>query len=177
MGNYNFRVFPEPFWADNRPSPNPFFRPKGQKPEAAKEPDTTQNITPAGPMCPPQCPPMSQPICPPVFSPIASPMVPPVYPPIAPPGFDPQFPPQCPPQFPPCPEPMPFYQQPPYSPVFAPLSMRLAHAYVPWQYYNVVYGTSEALDKGTLFPELFQPQGVYGHCEGPQPCGGVYYDC
>jgi hypothetical protein len=32
-----------------------------------------------------------------------------------------------------------------------------------------------------MFPELFQPQGVYGPCEGPQPCytyfpgGGVPY--
>lgn len=55
---------------------------------------------------------------------------------------------------------------------------RLAHAYVPWQYFNVVYCPAEALNKGTLFPELYMPQGQYGPCEGPKPCrlafgGGV----
>ena len=60
---------------------------------------------------------------------------------------------------------------------------RLAHAYVPCQYYNVIYSTDEALCKGTIFPELVQPQGTYGPCEGREPCytyfpeGGVPYGC
>lgn len=36
--------------------------------------------------------------------------------------------------------------------------MVLAHAYVPWQYYNKAFCPEEALMKGTLFPELW---GVY----------------
>ncbi|MDD4665981.1 MAG: spore coat associated protein CotJA [Clostridia bacterium] len=59
---------------------------------------------------------------------------------------------------------------------------RLAHAYVPWQYYNAVFSPAEALHRGTLFPELCMPQGEYGPCEGPRPCkvyfgGGVPYGC
>jgi len=46
----------------------------------------------------------------------------------------------------------------------------LGHAYVPWQFYGGVYNPQEALSKGTLFPELNQPQGEYGPCEGPKPC-------
>lgn len=37
-------------------------------------------------------------------------------------------------------------------------NMMLAHAYVPWQFYERTYCPSEALMKGTLFPELY---GVY----------------
>ncbi|MCE5285224.1 MAG: spore coat associated protein CotJA [Pelosinus sp.] len=37
-------------------------------------------------------------------------------------------------------------------------NMRLAHAYVPWQCYTKAFSPCEALNKGTLFPELF---GVY----------------
>lgn len=36
--------------------------------------------------------------------------------------------------------------------------MQLAHAYVPWQYYDKAFSPHEALMKGTLFPELY---GVY----------------
>lgn len=36
--------------------------------------------------------------------------------------------------------------------------MMLAHAYVPWQYYEQAFSPREALMKGTLFPELW---GVY----------------
>jgi len=164
LRNYTFKVYPEQRWADNsKASPNPFFKPKGQRP-IANEPDTTQTMTP-------EILPIPQNPCinPPTIGG-------PICPPMSPPTFEPQLPPLA----PPCPGPTtPFYQQPPYpyAPVFAPLSMRLAHAYVPWQYYNVVYGASEALEKGTLFPELCQPQGIYGPCEGPQPCGGVYYGC
>lgn len=35
---------------------------------------------------------------------------------------------------------------------------RLAHAYVPWQFYCKAYNPHEALHRGTLFPELY---GVY----------------
>lgn len=43
----------------------------------------------------------------------------------------------------------------------------LARAYVPFQIMNQVYSPKEALDKGTLFPELYRPyhmegKGVYG---------------
>lgn len=36
--------------------------------------------------------------------------------------------------------------------------MMLAHAYVPWQYYEKAFCPEEALMRGTLFPELY---GVY----------------
>ena len=36
--------------------------------------------------------------------------------------------------------------------------MKLAHSYVPWQYYEKAFSPHEALMKGTLFPELY---GVY----------------
>ena len=39
-----------------------------------------------------------------------------------------------------------------------PKPVILAHAYVPWQCYNQAFSPSEALMKGTLFPELW---GVY----------------
>lgn len=34
----------------------------------------------------------------------------------------------------------------------------LAHSYTPWQYYKKAFSPAEALNKGTLFPELY---GVY----------------
>lgn len=37
-------------------------------------------------------------------------------------------------------------------------NMRLAHSYVLWQCYHKAFSPCEALNKGTLFPELF---GVY----------------
>ncbi|MDF2876042.1 MAG: hypothetical protein K0R22_2725 [Sporomusa sp.] len=39
-----------------------------------------------------------------------------------------------------------------------PECILLAHSYVPWQYYEQAFTPSEALMKGTLFPELW---GVY----------------
>ena len=36
----------------------------------------------------------------------------------------------------------------------------LARAYVPFQIMNQVYSPSEALEKGTLFPELYRPYKV-----------------
>ncbi|CUH97587.1 hypothetical protein P22_3718 [Propionispora sp. 2/2-37] len=36
--------------------------------------------------------------------------------------------------------------------------MTLAHSYVPWQFYERAFSPREALQKGTLFPELY---GVY----------------
>lgn len=38
------------------------------------------------------------------------------------------------------------------------MPMMLAHAYVPWQFYENAFCPQEALMKGTLFPELW---GVY----------------
>ena len=43
-------------------------------------------------------------------------------------------------------------------PSVCPDGMMLAHAYVPWQVYCQAFSPSEALCKGTLFPELW---GVY----------------
>lgn len=38
------------------------------------------------------------------------------------------------------------------------MTLMLAHAFVPWQYYDKAFTPQEALMKGTLFPELW---GVY----------------
>lgn len=38
----------------------------------------------------------------------------------------------------------------------------IAYAYVPFQELNTVYECEKALDRGTLFPELDLPLGVYG---------------
>ncbi|MEC9489144.1 MAG: spore coat associated protein CotJA [Halanaerobium sp.] len=35
--------------------------------------------------------------------------------------------------------------------------MRLAQAYIPYQIMNMTYSPFEALQRGTLFPELYQP--------------------
>lgn len=35
--------------------------------------------------------------------------------------------------------------------------LRLAHAYVPFQYYSRNYSPGEALRRGTLYPELYMP--------------------
>ncbi|AKL94436.1 spore coat protein CotB [Clostridium aceticum] len=40
---------------------------------------------------------------------------------------------------------------------FMPMYVMLAHAYVPYQTYMNAYPLTEALMKGTLFPELYQP--------------------
>jgi hypothetical protein len=45
--------------------------------------------------------------------------------------------------------------RPPVGPVLPP-GLRLAEAYVPWQTYDQVFSPREALEKGTLFPELFR---------------------
>ena len=34
---------------------------------------------------------------------------------------------------------------------------RLAQAYVLWQKYGAIFSPAEALEKGTLFPELYSP--------------------
>lgn len=115
----------------------------------------TFKVTPSPP-CPSPIKPIS-PIAPAPPCP-TSPIAPP--PPMAPAPPMPPAPPMSPqPTFP---------TLPPY-PVFG-MSTRLAHAYVPWQYYRVVYQPCEALEAGTLFPELNMPQGEYGPCEGPEPC-------
>ncbi len=95
--------------------------------------------------------------------------------PVMPKPEPPQIPCPEPPQIP-CPE-MPYYQpspmpyQPymeyPYMPEYQMCPERLAHAYVPWQYYNVIYSPGEGLEKGTIFPELFMPKGVYGYGGAP----------
>ena len=36
-------------------------------------------------------------------------------------------------------------------------SVKLAQAYVPWQRYGAIYSPQEALEKGTLFPDLYRP--------------------
>jgi len=35
--------------------------------------------------------------------------------------------------------------------------MKLAQAYVPWQTFDKTFSPKEALQKGTLFPELYRP--------------------
>ncbi len=35
--------------------------------------------------------------------------------------------------------------------------VRLAQAYVIWQKYGQIFSPAEALEKGTLFPELYSP--------------------
>lgn len=168
MNSYIFKVTPDP-----KGSPN-------NRPSAAPPPPATPSETPSAeaPLKDEQkltepCPPNPPGPCPPDMP---EPLYPPVAPIAPPPAFDqpPFFP-----QFPEYPGQPMFPVQPGY-PVY---SLRLAHSYTPWQYYNVVFSPREALSKGTMFPELYQPQGVYGPCEGPEPCkavfpwGGVPYGC
>ncbi|MDR5659028.1 spore coat associated protein CotJA [Serpentinicella sp. ANB-PHB4] len=40
---------------------------------------------------------------------------------------------------------------------FMPLYPKLANAYVPYQRFVSAFPLSEALEKGTLFPELYDP--------------------
>lgn len=49
--------------------------------------------------------------------------------------------------------------------------MQLARAYVPIQYMNKVYDPKEALEHGTLFPELYQPYKI----DKGMNVGGEYY--
>lgn len=180
MRNFTLKVFPVPPGQPNRRPLNPEKAPEKESRQVKEEaispnkPKEGTNIIPQEPCLPGKAPGEGPP-CP---SPLPSPEPPP--PPFAAPPFIP-FPPQPfnyqgPPAFPQFPQ----YQMPGFQ---CPAEMRIAHSYVPWQYYNVVFSPAEALDKGTLFPELFQPQGVYGPCEGPQPChtyfpgGGGPYGC
>ena len=191
MKNYTFKVFPTPSGlenntpADDTPADIPvdFFAPytSGPCPKPPKfspGPGLGPCPGPSPAPCPPMMPvPMPPPMpCPPIFTPDPAPC------PGAPcPGAPcPGAP--CPGA--PCPM-TPGYLQPQYpgyaAPPFTCPYFRLAHAYVPWQYYNAIYSPAEALEKGTLFPELCMPQGQYGPCEGPCPCrlsfgGGVPRD-
>lgn len=164
MNNYTFKVTPDPKGSPNsKPLPAP---PPKEEQEKLAEPCPPSIPGPCPPNMPGPCPPgMPEPVYPPVTPIIPSPPsfgLPPIYPQY------PEYPGQ------------PGYPVVPGYPIY---SIRVAHSYTPWQYYNVVYGPREALDKGTMFPELFQPQGVYGPCEGPQPCkaifpwGGAPYGC
>lgn len=38
-----------------------------------------------------------------------------------------------------------------------PPNMKLARAYIPYQVYTNSYPPAEALEKGTMFPELYSP--------------------
>ena len=40
--------------------------------------------------------------------------------------------------------------------------LELGYSYVPIQELKNVFSNEEALEKGTLFPELYMPLGVYG---------------
>jgi len=44
-----------------------------------------------------------------------------------------------------------------YKPNPGSSNMELARAYVPYQQYSKNYSLSEALNKGTFFPELWKP--------------------
>lgn len=47
--------------------------------------------------------------------------------------------------------------QPGYYPGISYTGMELARAYIPIQRFGPVYDLATALDKGTLFPELYRP--------------------
>ncbi len=51
--------------------------------------------------------------------------------------------------------PMPHYSI--YPLPFMPYCVRMAHAYVPYQCFTNSFPINEALQKGTYFPELYQP--------------------
>lgn len=40
---------------------------------------------------------------------------------------------------------------------YMPVMPKLAEAYVPYQEYKTSYSPEEALEKGTMFPELYSP--------------------
>lgn len=42
-------------------------------------------------------------------------------------------------------------------------NLPLAYAYVPYQVMDSTYSFENSLDKGTAFPELYKPLGVYGN--------------
>ncbi|QNB47307.1 spore coat associated protein CotJA [Thermanaerosceptrum fracticalcis] len=173
MRNFTFKVIPVP------PEPSKKNGGKVENTEGCPAPYKPYPPPPQAPMpCPPQkpCPTPPEPVlpappetplpCPPTYSPYPQYPQYPQYPSSvlpSPPEMSLPYPPTY-PSYPPHAYPPP-YPQPPF---------RLAHAYVPWQYYNVVYSPAEALSRGTLFPDLYQPQGEYGPCEGPQPCSLVF---
>jgi len=190
LNNFTFKVFPAPLGQRNRRGIQPARPIESKKTSssgtvqtnAAMRQNEEKLIVPQEPCPVPEKPPVLPPCPPSSPMPHHPPMAPPMphHPPMAP--IVPGVPPMTPyPYSPGCPQ---FPQTPPQYPVqpgYPCGQVRLAHACVPWQFYNVVYSPTEALDKGTMFPELFQPQGVYGPCEGPQPChtyfpgGGVPY--
>ena len=45
-----------------------------------------------------------------------------------------------------------------------PICPMLARAYVPYQVYQQSFNLCEAMEKGTLFPELYQPYVEQGKC-------------
>jgi len=163
LKNFTFKVIPVQPGQPNKVGPAPSV-PTYSPPAAPQEPCPAPAPCPVAPVTPMPCPPlMPAPTpgpCPPTLPMPCPPQTPCPMPPMG------AFP------YPPCPGPSPYPQYPQYpvAPAYPSPPFRLAHAYVPWQFYNVVYCPTEALDKGTLFPELFQPQGIYGPCEGPQPC-------
>lgn len=186
MRNFTFKVIPVP------PEPPKKNGGKVDNKEGCPAPAIPP---PQAPMpCPPQnpCPPQHEPVLPaPPEAPLPCPPCPHHYPkypsPVLPAPPEATYPPPCPPFMPPPCYASPGYSAPPeisfpcpptpqpYPPqAYPPPPFRLAHAYVPWQCYNVAYSPAEALCKGTLFPELYQPQGEYGPCEGPQPCSLVF---
>lgn len=167
MNNYTFKVFPAQ------------AEPGLENKEAADEAVAAPPETPCPPTLP--CPPLEsekmQSICPmppcPPMEPVGPGAMMPPCPPMGPGAspFGPMWPGMpCPPSAPGNFE-MGFPQFPAMvAPPFTCPYFRLAHAYVPWQYFNVIYSPAEGLAKGTIFPELYMPQGKYGPCEGPKPC-------
>lgn len=192
MNSYIFKVTPDPKGSPNNkplaappPAVMPSETPSAEAPikeeQKLTEPCPPKAPEPCPPKAPEPCPPKAPEPCPPKAPGPCPPVMPePLYPPIAPIAPPPPF--DQPPVFPVFPE---YPGQPmfPVQPGYPVYSLRLAHSYTPWQYYNVVFSPREALSKGTMFPELYQPQGVYGPCEGPEPCkavfpwGGVPYGC
>ena len=47
----------------------------------------------------------------------------------------------------------------PHPVPFMPAMPKLAHAYVPFQYYTKLYMPMTGLERGTIFPELDSPYG------------------
>ncbi|MCR4442093.1 MAG: spore coat associated protein CotJA [Peptococcaceae bacterium] len=158
MKNFTFKIVPGPPGSFNHlpPKPSPPGAPPPSRPAKSEQPEDCREM-------PGPCP---QPYYGHMPAPPAAPG------PVPPGGYQLPDHPPCPyyqPQYPPAPPAAPV-QPAPTAPPGPFAAAKIAHAYVPWQYYRVVYPPSEALDKGTLFPELYQPQGVYGPCEGPEPC-------
>ena len=170
MKNYTFKVFPAQNGLDNTTAvPSPESQPLEEvvaPPEMTCPPSLPCPSSEQGPR-PPACPLLP---CPPMM---------PGAPLFGAPGMPPGSP------FEPCPSPfgqggpgLPFQAPVPTAPPFMCPYFRLAHAYVPWQFMRTVFSPAEGLAKGTIFPELYMPQGQYGPCEGPKPCrlsfgGGV----